>query len=133
MKKADKFSLVLILILIFYFISMFILNTFVKDQELTDLFANFTFVIFLTGFFSFYGYLTIKAKKYTRNQRIFLLLHLIIIGCIDIILLIIAMVSGLWIYYPILGIYNSISLATFAISLVIIESKSSKKRFFINN
>jgi hypothetical protein len=133
MKKADKFSLVFILFLIFYLSSMFILNTFVIDQELNDLFANFTFMIFLTGVFSFFGYLIIKAKKYTRNQRIFLLFLLIIFGFIDIILFLIATVSGLTIHYAILGIYNSISLGTFCIVVGIIESKSSKKRFFSNN
>ena len=62
-----------------------------------------------------------------RNQKIVLLLLLLIIGFIDIILLIIAPVSGLWIYYPILGIFNSISLGIFVYFLGIIELKSSKK------
>ena len=126
MEKADKYSLFLLLILVGYLSSSFILNAFVKNSELADLFAILTFMITLTCVFSFVGYLIIKSKKYTRNQRIFLFLFLIFIWFIDFILLIIAAVSGLWIYYPILGIYNSISLATFVMFLVIIGSKSSK-------
>lgn len=126
MKKADKFSLVLLLILIVYSCLSFLFNTFVKDPKLADFFIILTFMIILTCFFSFVGYLIIKTKKYARNQRIFLLLLLLIIGFIDILLLIIATISGLTIYGFILGIFNSISLATFAIIAVIIESKSSK-------
>ena len=133
MKKADKYSLVFLFIVIIYYSSFVIFNLFVKDDELIDLFAFYTLLIVLTFVFSFFGYLTIKTIKYTRNQRIFLLLLLIIIGFIDIILLIIATVSGLWIYYLILGIFTSISLGTFCIVLGIIEWKSSKKRFFIKN
>jgi len=62
-----------------------------------------------------------------RNQKIVLLLLLLIIGFIDIILLIIATVSVLWIYYPILGIFNTISLDIFVYFLGIVELKSSKK------
>lgn len=126
MEKADKYSLVLLLILIVYLSSSFIFNTFVKDPELADSFAIFAFIICLTCVFSFVGYLIIKKKKYTRNQRIFLLLFLLIIGFIDFILFIIVMISGIMIYGFILGIYNSISLGTFVIIIVIIESKSSK-------
>ncbi|MFX0106168.1 MAG: hypothetical protein ACFE75_11845 [Candidatus Hodarchaeota archaeon] len=100
---------------------------------MVDFLASFTLLIIITGVFSFIGYSTIKTKRYKRNQKIFLLLLLIIIGFIDIILLIISMVSGLMLYGFILGIYNSISLATFCIILSIIELKSSKKRFFFNN
>lgn len=126
MEKADKFSLVLIIILIVYVCLSFIFNIFVKDPKLADFFAILTFMIILTCFFIFVGYLIIKKKKYARNQRIFLLLLLVIIGFIDIFLLIIATISGLTIYGFILGIFNSISLAMFAIIAVIIESKSSK-------
>ena len=126
MEKSDKYSLILLLILIGYLSSSFIFNAFVKNPKLADSFAILTFIITLTCVFSFIGYLIIKTKKYTRNQIIFLLLLLLIIGFIDTILLIIVMVSGLMIYGFILGIYNVITLATFAIITIIIGSKSSK-------
>lgn len=103
----------------------FYFQLFVKDDEFTDFFASFTLLIILTYVFSFFGYLSIKTKKFTRNQKLFLLLLLIIIGLIDIIILIIAMFLGLMIYGFILGITNSIYLGIFAIILGIIESKSS--------
>ena len=127
MKKAQKYTFFFILIEIISISSLLILNIFVKDQEMIDFFANCIIAIVLIGIFSFLGYLIIKTEKYMRNQKIFLLLFLIIIGLIDIILLIIALVSGLWIYFPILGIYNSISLGTFVIVIGIIDLKSSKK------
>ena len=126
MEKADKYSLILLLLLIVYTCSIFIFNTFVKDPKLVDYFAIFTFVLILTCSFSFVGFLIAKTKKYTRNQKIFILIFLLIIGFIDIILLIFAMISGLTTYGFILGIFNSISLATFAIVIVIIGLKSSK-------
>ncbi|MBY9008661.1 MAG: hypothetical protein KGD74_02190 [Candidatus Lokiarchaeota archaeon] len=130
MKKVEICGLFLLLFTIFFLSSMFILNTFVNDQELTDLFHNFAAGIFTTGIISFFGYLIIKAKKYTRNQRIFLLFLYIIIGFVEIVHLIIVAVLGLWMYAYSLEIFNPIAFATFAISLGIIELK---KRYFSNN
>ena len=122
MEKADKYSLFLLLLLIVYTCSIFIFNTFVKDPKLADSLAIFTFVIILTCIFSFVGFLIAKTKKYTRNQKIFILIFLLIIGFIDIILLFIATISGLIIWGFILGIFNSISLATFTIVIVILQT-----------
>ncbi|MFX0049601.1 MAG: hypothetical protein ACFE8G_15820 [Candidatus Hermodarchaeota archaeon] len=128
MKKLDKFLFLVLIIFITSISSIFIFTVFIKDQELIDFFASFTLFCVLISVFSFFGYLIIKRKKYARNQKIILILLLVIIGFIDILLLIVATVSGLWIYSPILGIFNSISLGIYAIILGAIESKSLKKK-----
>jgi len=114
------------IILLIYFSSFVIFNIYVKDYELLDIFSNFMFFIILTFVLVFFGYLIIQRKQYTRKQRILLVLFLLIIGFIDLILLFIAHFSDLWIYYPILGICNSIGFFILIIIWIFIELKSSK-------
>ena len=126
MKKVKMIQFVPFIILLIYFSSFVIFNIYVKDYELLDIFSNFMFFIILTFVLVFFGYLIIQRKQYTRKQRILLVLFLLIIGFIDLILLFIAHFSDLWIYYPILGICNSIGFFILIIIWIFIELKSSK-------
>lgn len=130
MRKAEKITLVLIVIAIFYLSSIFIINAFVKESVITEYISALIFVVFLSGLFIFFGHLIIKKETYIRSQKIFLILFLIIVGVIDVILIIIAIVSGLWIYYPIIGIFTCISLAAFSSIISVIELRISKKKAF---
>jgi len=126
MKKLKMIQFVPFIILLIYFSSFVIFNIYVKDYELLDILSNFMFFIILTFVLVFFGYLIIQRKQYTRKQRILLVLFLLIIGFIDLILLFIAHFSDLWIYYPILGICNSIGFFILIIIWIFIELKSSK-------
>jgi hypothetical protein len=125
MKKDTKFSIVLFLIFIIYFVPSSILRNLI-GEEVSIFFNSVMFGIIIICFFTYFSYLIIRSDKLTKNQKICLLLFLIIIGLVDLISIYVLTVSYSTIYAVNFGIFNSISLGIFCmISAIIFSSKKS--------
>lgn len=126
MNKKMAIYVIPILIALIYFITWIILTLLALSDEIIENFSLIFLYLLLGGTFICIGYIISKREKYTKKQKITLMIILLIIGFLDLILVISAQISGLGIYYFLMGICIPISFGILAISLASLEIRIAK-------